>query len=106
MLERGVPFDVIGLSYYPKWHGTLVDLKYNATDLAKRYNKDIIIVEYTQLKKEVNEIAFALPGNKGKGTCIWEPLNTWEAIFDKEGKSNDYLAMYDEISKKFVLKDK
>ncbi|HSC40131.1 MAG TPA: glycosyl hydrolase 53 family protein, partial [Chitinophagaceae bacterium] len=106
MLERGVPFDVIGLSYYPKWHGTLADLKYNATDLAKRYNKDIIIVEYTQLKKEVNEIAFDLPGNKGKGTCIWEPLNTWEAIFDKEGKSNDYLAMYDEISKKFVLKDK
>jgi beta-galactosidase len=106
ILERGVPFDVIGLSYYPKWHGTLTDLKYNATDLAKRYNKDIIIVEYTQLKKEVNEIAFGLPGNKGKGTCIWEPLSYGEAIFDKEGKPNDYLAMYDEISKKFVLKDK
>ena len=27
MLARGVHFDVIGLSYYPKWHGTLDDLR-------------------------------------------------------------------------------
>src|SRR5207249_1878294 len=26
MLQRGVAFDVIGESYYPKWHGTLDDL--------------------------------------------------------------------------------
>ncbi|WP_369411754.1 glycosyl hydrolase 53 family protein [Longitalea arenae] len=25
MLQRQVPFDVIGLSYYPKWHCTLED---------------------------------------------------------------------------------
>ena len=31
-----------------------------------------------------------MPNGKGKGTCIWEPLSTWEKIFDKEGKSNDY----------------
>jgi arabinogalactan endo-1,4-beta-galactosidase len=99
-----VPFDVIGLSYYPKWHGTLADLKYNATDLAGHYGKDIIIVEYSQLKREVNEIGFSLPGGKGKGTCIWEPLNTWESIFDKNGQSNDYLAVYDEIAGKFIKK--
>src|SRR4029079_4128309 len=27
MIARGVPFDVIGESYYPKWHGTLDDLR-------------------------------------------------------------------------------
>ena len=27
MLKRKVHFDVIGLSYYPKWHGTLDDLR-------------------------------------------------------------------------------
>jgi len=41
MIARGVKFDVIGLSYYPRWHGTLDDLLFNTRDLAKRYNKDI-----------------------------------------------------------------
>ncbi|TMI93442.1 MAG: DUF4982 domain-containing protein [Bacteroidetes bacterium] len=102
MLSRGVYFDVIGESYYPKWHGTLDDLRNNLSDLARRYGKDIVVVEYSQLKKEVNDIAFNLPGNRGKGTMIWEPLNTWEKIFDEKGNSNDLILEYDEISKKFL----
>jgi arabinogalactan endo-1,4-beta-galactosidase len=43
--ERKVPFDVIGVSYYPYWHGTLADLQNNLDDIATRYNKDIILVE-------------------------------------------------------------
>jgi beta-galactosidase len=104
MLARGVYFDVIGESYYPKWHGTLDDLRNNLTNLATRYSKDIIVVEYSQLKKEVNEIAFNLPGDKGKGSFIWEPLNTWEKIFDEKGNANELITVYDEISKKFVNK--
>ncbi len=104
MLSRGVYFDVIGESYYPKWHGTLDDLRNNLTNLATRYSKDIIVVEYSQLKKEVNEIAFNLPGDKGKGTMIWEPLSTWEKIFDEKGNSNDLIMDYDEISKRFLKK--
>ena len=50
MIERGVQFDVIGLSYYPRWHGTLDDLQYNLADLSKHYNKDVIVVEYSQQK--------------------------------------------------------
>jgi beta-galactosidase len=102
MLNRGVQFDVIGLSYYPKWHGTLDDLRYNLSDLLRRYNKDLIVVEYSQKKSEVNELVFNLPDNKGKGTCIWEPLSTWESVFDREGKSNELIKVYDEISKKFI----
>jgi beta-galactosidase len=102
MLERGVPFDVIGLSYYPKWHGSLADLSYNVNDLARQYRKDVIIVEYTQLKQEVNKIAFGVPGGWGKGTCIWEPLNTWERIFEKDGKANDLLYLYDDLNQQFV----
>ncbi len=104
MLERQVPFDVIGLSYYPKWHGSLADLKYNVDDLARQYGKDIVVVEYTQRKREVNDIAFSVAGGKGKGTCIWEPLNTWEQIFEKDGKANSYLYLYDELNKEFVKK--
>jgi beta-galactosidase len=99
MLARGVQFDVIGQSYYPKWHGTLDDLKNNLTSMAKRYPQDIILVEYSQLKQEVNKIAFDLPGGKGKGSCIWEPINTWEKIFERDGKSNELINLYDEISK-------
>jgi len=40
-----VPLDVIGVSYYPYWHGSLDDLQHNLNDLAARYNKDIYIVE-------------------------------------------------------------
>jgi len=104
MLARGVNFDVIGESYYPKWHGTLSDLQDNLNSLAKRYDKDVIVVEYSQLKKEVNDIAFNVANGKGKGTFIWEPLNTWEAIFDRDGKSNNYLLIYDQISKQYLKK--
>ncbi|CAN5856394.1 hypothetical protein BH11BAC4_BH11BAC4_14570 [soil metagenome] len=102
MINRGVPFDVIGLSYYPKWHNTLADLEYNLDDLSHRYSKDVIIVEYSALKKEVNEIAFNIANGRGKGTCIWEPLNTWERFFDRDGKANDLLKLYDEMSKTFL----
>lgn len=40
-----VPFDIIGLSYYPWWHGALEDLEDNITDLAMRYHKDILVME-------------------------------------------------------------
>lgn len=102
ILQRGVPFDVIGLSYYPKWHGTLSDLEYNVNDLARTYQKDVIVVEYTQLKAEVNKIAFSVPDGRGKGTCIWEPLNTWERIFDEQGRSNELLPLFDQISKEYL----
>ncbi len=104
MLARGVHFDVIGQSYYPKWHGTLADLNSNLNDLVRRYGKEIIVVEYSQFKDEVNKIAFELPEGKGMGTCIWEPLNTWEAFFNRDGQSNDYLKRYDQISKKYLQK--
>ncbi|MFX1250808.1 MAG: arabinogalactan endo-beta-1,4-galactanase [Promethearchaeota archaeon] len=45
LLANEVDFDIIGLSYYPWWHGTLNNLKNNINDLAVRYGKDIIIVE-------------------------------------------------------------
>jgi beta-galactosidase len=100
MINRGVPFDVIGLSYYPKWHGTLDDLRDNMEDLANRYNKDLIVVEYSAKKDEVNKIAFE--SKNGKGTCIWEPLSTWEKFFDANGKANDLLKKYDGYKKQYL----
>lgn len=41
----GLDFDVIGVSYYPYWHGSFQDLKNNLNDLAVRYGKEVAVVE-------------------------------------------------------------
>ncbi|MGB9601811.1 MAG: glycoside hydrolase family 53 protein [Verrucomicrobiia bacterium] len=40
-----VDYDVIGVSYYYWWHGTIDNLKTNISDLAQRYKKPVIVVE-------------------------------------------------------------
>ena len=45
IVRREVPFDVIGISYYPFWHGSLAELQYNLNDISARYEKDVIVVE-------------------------------------------------------------
>lgn len=45
LTERQVDYDVIGLSYYSYWHGSLDDLKSNMDDISERYQKDIVIAE-------------------------------------------------------------
>ena len=102
MIARGVEFDVLGLSYYPRWHGTLDDLYANMVDLTARYGKDVNVVEYSQYKRELHDMVFTLPNGKGKGTCIWEPLNTWSRLFDREGNVLKEIAIYDEMSAKYI----
>lgn len=41
----GEDFDLIGLSYYPFWHGTLAMLEDNMNDIALRYHKDLVLAE-------------------------------------------------------------
>lgn len=43
--RREVPFDVIGISYYPFWHGSLAELQANLNDISSRYDKDVIVAE-------------------------------------------------------------
>ena len=43
--QQGVDFDLIGLTYYPFWNGSLADLQKNLNVLADRYGKDILIAE-------------------------------------------------------------
>jgi len=44
--RQEVPFDVIGISYYPFWHGTLAELQANLSDLSARYDKDVVVAEF------------------------------------------------------------
>lgn len=104
MIARKVKFDIIGESYYPEWHGTINDLRNNINDLATRYKQDVIVVEYTKFKTEVNDVAFNVPGKKIKGTFIWEPLSYQEAVFDKTGHPNAYLDLYPKIKARYGVK--
>ncbi|MCQ2519216.1 MAG: glycosyl hydrolase 53 family protein [Lachnospiraceae bacterium] len=41
----GADFDVMGLSYYPFWHGNLAALEYNLKDCGQRYKKPMYLAE-------------------------------------------------------------
>lgn len=43
--QHGVSFDLIGLSYYPWWHGTMAALRANLQATALRYGKEVLVVE-------------------------------------------------------------
>jgi len=45
IIERDAEFDVIGLSYYPWWHGSFEELENNINFLARKFNQNISIVE-------------------------------------------------------------
>jgi len=87
---NGARYDIIGMSYYPYWLDgrpdytqSIDDLGNNLKDMAKRYKKEVMVVEvggesvkpqntYDMLmavQKKVKEV----PGAKGLGVLYWEP---------------------------------
>jgi len=102
MIARGLDFDIIGISYYPRWHGTLDDLNFNLNDLAKRYHKPLNVVEYSDFKKQVHDIVFSVPDNLGKGACIWEPLGWRSGLFTRNGETTPLINIYDALNAKYL----
>lgn len=45
MAEGVLDFDIIGLSYYPFWHGTYFAFRKNMDALADRYGKEVLVAE-------------------------------------------------------------
>ncbi len=43
--KRNVDFDVIGMSYYPYWHGPMDQVSANIADVIARYHKPVVIAE-------------------------------------------------------------
>jgi arabinogalactan endo-1,4-beta-galactosidase len=64
LVARGVHFDVIGLSYYPFWHGTLSDLRDNVDKLATQFDKDIVVAE--------TQYAWTLANGDSEGNFVWQ----------------------------------
>ena len=42
---HAVPFDIIGQSYYPMWHGSIAELTANLADSVARYGKPVLLAE-------------------------------------------------------------
>jgi arabinogalactan endo-1,4-beta-galactosidase len=69
LTSLGVPFDVIGLSYYPFFHGTLAAMRANVDNLATTFHKPIVIAEtqYAWTLANGNN-----PLNRFTGDFVWQ----------------------------------
>ncbi len=119
----GIEYDVIGQSYYPWWHGSLLDLRECLNFASKAYNKNIIVVEaaynyspkeYINKKapfaespegqkkflEEVNNIILGVPNNKGIGLFWWEPAApkkgfSTRTFFNEKGDVMPVITVFD-----------
>ncbi len=123
LIAGRVPFDVIGQSYYPWWHGSLDDLRKNLAFMAGRYKKPIFVVEtaydwrdgedFAGKKKEFPEtpegqrdflaamakVVKETPGGLGKGVFWWEPMAAGaiakRGMFDDEHNALPAIHVFD-----------
>lgn len=98
-IKRGEDFDVIGLSYYPFWHGTLDDLSANMEDIAKRYGKELIIAEVSMgFTMEDYKDYEKLPDGERKGMATKQELaSKIEYPMTKEGQADFMKDLLDRI---------
>jgi arabinogalactan endo-1,4-beta-galactosidase len=45
MAEYAVPYDILGQSYYPMWHGSIAELRANLDDSVRRYDRPVLLAE-------------------------------------------------------------
>jgi len=122
----GVEYDIIGLSYYPWWHGSLLDLRETLHFLATEYDKDIVLVEVAycwrpteyrdkpapfpetpdgqrEFLDEVHRTVLATPNNRGKGIFWWEPAVAGRlrnrGFFDDEGNALPVISVFDRFTR-------
>lgn len=121
-----VPYDVIGQSYYPWWHGSLNDLRNNLQFMAAEYHKDIIVVETAynwkpgnylnrpapfpespdgqrEFLDELDRVVMETPDGLGKGVFWWEPAVqgplTIRGFFDDQGNALPVITVFDRFTR-------
>ena len=70
LVAQGVPFDVIGLSYYPFFHGAISAMRQNVDALATQFHKKIVIAETQYPWTLANGNS---PIGDSTGNFVWEP---------------------------------
>jgi arabinogalactan endo-1,4-beta-galactosidase len=123
----GVDFDVIGQSYYPWWHGSLLDLRENLNFMANTYKQDIMLVEVAYCWRpteyrtnsppfpetpegqrdfldEVNRLVLSTPHHRGVGLFWWEPAVAGRlrnrGFFDDDGNALPVINVFDRFTRK------
>ncbi len=123
----GVQYDIIGQSYYPWWHGSLLDLRANLAFMAETYTNDIIVVETAynwrpaeyrnkpapfpetpegqrEFLEEVNRLVLAAPHQRGKGVFWWEPAVATglrsRGMFDNESNALPVITVFDKWNRR------
>ncbi|HTV21780.1 MAG TPA: glycosyl hydrolase 53 family protein [Polyangiaceae bacterium] len=109
--ERGVVFDVLGLSAYEAFQGPSTAWRATLQGLAANFPElSFAIAEYNPERRLLNDIMRELPDGRGLGTFFWEPTQSgsWgAAIFDWQGnrataRAADF-AEYDQMRVDFGL---
>lgn len=122
LLARNLDFDVIGLSYYPYWHGDLPSMQNNLRKLALRYRRPIIVVETAynwtpgrsagesqdfpetpqgqlDFLRAVDAAVRAVPDGLGQGVFWWEPAAEGglrgRSFFDNDGNVLPVITAFD-----------
>ncbi|MGA3288280.1 MAG: glycosyl hydrolase 53 family protein [Bacteroidota bacterium] len=122
----GIRYDVIGQSYYPWWHGSLLDLRECLNFTANEYKKDVIVVEAAynwtpkeyinknapfpespegqkEFWEEVNRIVLGVPDNRGVGVFWWEPAvlrRGTRSFFDEKGNVLPVINVFDRFTRR------
>lgn len=96
-IGRGEDFQIIGLSYYPFWNGTLEDLRNNMNDLAVRYGKDLIITEISMgyTMEDYAEYERLDPDQRKGYATKPELLDKLPFPMSREGQSDFMRAVFD-----------
>ncbi|WP_405152972.1 glycosyl hydrolase 53 family protein [Paenibacillus sp. FSL K6-0108] len=73
--KRNLEYDIIGLSYYPFWHGTFADVRKTMNEVSAKYGKEVIIAE--------TSYPFSYKNGDAHGNIIGNPetLNVGGATF-------------------------
>jgi arabinogalactan endo-1,4-beta-galactosidase len=121
----GIDYDIIGQSYYPWWHGSLLDLRENLHFMANTYDKDIILVEVAyncepaeysekpapfpetpdgqrEFLDEVHRLVLNTPNNRGKGVFWWEPATRRggrRTMFDQNGVAMPVIHVFEKFTR-------
>jgi arabinogalactan endo-1,4-beta-galactosidase len=120
-----IPYDIIGLSYYPWWHGSLLELRDNILSILESYeDKDVIVVEVgyrpheydeTELPpfpvdvpggprkaflEAVNQTLLGISSRRVKGVFWWEPASgCGRDYFDEECNALPVITVFDRFKR-------
>ena len=127
--DYDIPYDIIGYSYYPWWHGNLLELRGNLLSTLYNYpDKDVILVEagyrprvYEEgefaglppypadapggprkaFLEAVNETLLGISSPRIKGIFWWEPASGCDRdFFDADCNARPVITVFDKFKRK------